>query len=78
MAIYNASPHYSVGGEIDFGVTGVYETEDVDEIARLDSLVPTWVRRLEKKEPEVTKESAEVSEVDAKPTPRSRKTASAK
>ncbi|MEK5396019.1 hypothetical protein [Paenibacillus sp. FSL K6-2859] len=78
MAKYTASPHYSIVGEIDFGVSGVYETEDVDEIVQLDSLVPTWIKRIDTQEPEVTKEDEKVAETDAKPAPRTRKATSAK
>lgn len=78
MAKYSASRHYSVAGDINFGVTGIYETEDVDEIKLLDSLVPTWIKRIDTQEPEVTKEDVKAPEADAKPAPRTRKSTSAK
>ncbi|WP_348623012.1 hypothetical protein ABFT51_17530 [Paenibacillus peoriae] len=54
MAEYHASPRYSLDG-IEFDVRGVYVTEDVEEIARLDVLVPTWISRIDAKEPEEPK-----------------------
>ncbi|MBE3649195.1 hypothetical protein [Paenibacillus polymyxa] len=54
MAEYHASPRYSLDG-IEFDVSGVYVTEDAGEIARLDALVPTWISRIDVKEPEEPK-----------------------
>ncbi|WP_149093417.1 hypothetical protein [Paenibacillus terrae] len=54
MVEYHASPRYSLDG-IEFDVRGVYVTEDVGEIARLDALVPTWISRIDLKEPEEPK-----------------------
>ncbi|MEK3836453.1 hypothetical protein [Paenibacillus sp. FSL R7-0128] len=58
MAKYTASPHYSVAGKIEFGFTGVYETEDTGEIATLDALVPIWIKRIDAIEPEADEKSA--------------------
>jgi hypothetical protein len=51
MAKYSASPLYSVASGIEFSADGTYETEVAEEIALLDSLVPTWIKREDPEEP---------------------------
>lgn len=63
MAKYSASPLYSVASGIEFNADGTYVTEVAEEIALLDSLAPTWIKR-------------EVPEdVPVKPAPKPRKAA---
>ncbi|MEK3987998.1 hypothetical protein MHB77_32240 [Paenibacillus sp. FSL K6-3166] len=66
MAKYNASPLYSVASVIEFNADGTYETEVAEEIALLDSLTPTWIKRVD---------AEEVPEEPVKPTPKPRKAA---
>lgn len=74
MAKYTASPHYAVGS-IRFDVFGRYETENSEEIAELDALVPTWIKSVD--EP-VHADKPEVSEAPADDKPaRTRKGATA-
>lgn len=50
MATYKASPSYVVSSgdiAVRFDVFGSYETEDAAEIAVLDALCPTWIKRVE-------------------------------
>jgi len=65
MAKYKASPHYDVTFDkrtVSFDINGEYETLDKDEIAALDKLVPTWIKRIDEPEPEVSEEKPEVKE----------------
>ena len=92
MAKYKASPHYDVSFDkrtVSFDINGEYETLDKDEIAALDKLVPTWIKRIDEPEAmpdiipdetpvEVTTEAAVADAVDKpdetpKPTVKGRK-----
>lgn len=49
---YESAPHYHVEDRekkvsLKFDAAGHYETTDKDEITVLDSLVPTWVTKLD-------------------------------
>ncbi|NOU98478.1 hypothetical protein [Paenibacillus planticolens] len=55
MADYKASPFYAVqSGEtrVSFDQSGAYSTDDDVEIKLLDGLVPTWIQRVDEKQPE--------------------------
>ncbi|MCS1350317.1 hypothetical protein [Mechercharimyces sp. CAU 1602] len=50
MAKYKAHPNYTVlgkNGRIQFDYHGDYVTEDKEEIAALDALCPTWMKRID-------------------------------
>ncbi|MEG7333227.1 hypothetical protein [Bacillus sp. 0102A] len=59
VAIYKASPFYSVSGDKDitFDFKGIYKTEDPDVIKQLNELCPRWVTcvELNEEEPEESK-----------------------
>ena len=75
MAKYVSSPRYSVSDMV-FDANGVYETEDITEIKRLDALVPTWIRRID--EPEEPQKDEKATEEPQKPAPKApRKAANA-
>ena len=68
MAKYKASPYYMVG-DIQFDMHGEYATEKAEEIAALDELVPTWVRKVDEPK-KVAEEPKEPDEPKAAPKPR--------
>ncbi|WP_339273728.1 hypothetical protein MKY59_21350 [Paenibacillus sp. FSL W8-0426] len=70
MAKYHASPRYMVGS-ITFDLHGNYETDNAEEIAQLEALVPTWIKRLDEIK---TEEPAEVTEPIAKAPAKPRRT----
>ncbi|QDX93632.1 hypothetical protein EEL30_15805 [Brevibacillus laterosporus] len=50
MANYKASPFYEIDSgdvRVKFDFFGMYTTEKADQIATLDELVPTWIKRLD-------------------------------
>jgi hypothetical protein len=66
VAKYHASPRYKVGAII-FDMHGEYATDQAEEVAQLDALVPKWIA----KEPEVkTEEKAPAPETKQAPKPR--------
>lgn len=52
MAVYKASPFYSVGSDqkIVFDHAGVYKTDVESEIKQLNALCPRWISRIESDE----------------------------
>lgn len=77
MAQYKAHPHYAikVGDQtITFDYFGAYETDNQDEIAALDALCPTWLKRVDEPKPENADEpepKTEEPEAPVKPTRKS-------
>jgi hypothetical protein len=74
MAAYKAAPKYTIsagGKTIVFDWLGTYVTNDPDEIAALDRLVPRWITK------STDEEKSEITEVEPKPPApaRPRKTA---
>jgi hypothetical protein len=61
MAKYHASPYYQVGS-VTFDMNGNYATDKAEEIAQLDALVPTWIKRVD--------EPVEETEEPQKPAPK--------
>lgn len=50
MATYKASPFYNVkinDKAVSFDFSGTYATEDEAEIAALNALCPTWIKRVD-------------------------------
>ncbi|EMT54719.1 hypothetical protein I532_03905 [Brevibacillus borstelensis AK1] len=69
MAQYKAHPAYAVnvgGRTIHFDYFGQYRTDDPKEIAVLDALCPTWIKRVDEPEPKT-----EEPEAPAKPARKS-------
>lgn len=84
MTKYLASPHYAVivaeGKTIDFDCFGCFETGDQSVIDALDTLVPTYIKRIdEPKQPESPKvEQPKEDEKKPEEKPSTRRKASAK
>lgn len=72
MAKYEAAPFYEIESgnvRVKFDFFGVYVTENQDEIAVLDALCPTWIKRVD--EPAKPEPKTEEPEAPAKPARKS-------
>ncbi|MCR8843085.1 hypothetical protein NQ117_05285 [Paenibacillus sp. SC116] len=71
MATYKAMPFYAVTMPDEVNVTfdyfGVYETTDETEITLLDSLVPTYIQRVDEPEQAEAPEDEQPKEDEVKP-----------
>lgn len=78
MATYKSSPFYAVRTDGEIAITfdyfGSYETDNAEEIAVLDALVPTYIKRVdEPKQPDAPKKE-QPKQDDSKPEGSAEKT----